>query len=75
MAELADAQIQVNIGPPTEAKAKDGCVERAAMVRTEAVAAESDLTLILQDLCLGHTVADVIMILGSVDIVMGEVDR
>ena len=45
------------------------------MVRTEAVAAESDLTLILQDLCLGHTVADVIMILGSVDIVMGEVDR
>ena len=30
---------------------------------------------ILEDLCLGHTVADVMVILGSVDIVMGEVDR
>jgi NADH-quinone oxidoreductase subunit D len=29
----------------------------------------------LEDLCLGHTVADVMVILGSVDIVMGEVDR
>src|SRR5260370_16038248 len=29
---------------------------------------------ILEDLCLGHTVADVMVILGSVDIVMGEVD-
>jgi NADH-quinone oxidoreductase subunit D len=36
---------------------------------------ESDLTLILEDLCLGHTVADVMVTLGSVDIVMGEVDR
>jgi NADH-quinone oxidoreductase subunit D len=30
---------------------------------------------ILEDMCLGHTVADVMIILGSVDIVMGEVDR
>jgi len=30
---------------------------------------------ILEDLCLGHVVADVMVILGSVDIVMGEVDR
>ncbi|MGZ5023089.1 MAG: NADH-quinone oxidoreductase subunit D, partial [Chthoniobacterales bacterium] len=29
----------------------------------------------LEDMCLGHTVADVMVILGSVDIVMGEVDR
>src|SRR5260370_7151072 len=29
---------------------------------------------VLEDLCLGHTVADVMVILGSVDIVMGEVD-
>ncbi|MBI4597524.1 MAG: NADH-quinone oxidoreductase subunit D [Candidatus Omnitrophica bacterium] len=30
---------------------------------------------ILEDMCLGHKVADVIIILGSIDIVMGEVDR
>jgi NADH-quinone oxidoreductase subunit D len=30
---------------------------------------------ILEDMCLGHTVADVMVILGSVDIVLGEVDR
>jgi len=30
---------------------------------------------ILEDMCLGHLVADVVIILGSVDIVMGEVDR
>ena len=30
---------------------------------------------ILEDLCLGGLVADVVVILGSVDIVMGEVDR
>src|ERR671936_587311 len=30
---------------------------------------------ILEDMCLGHTVADVMVILGSVDIVMGEVER
>jgi NADH-quinone oxidoreductase subunit D len=30
---------------------------------------------ILEDMCLGHTVADVVIILGSVDIVLGEVDR
>ena len=30
---------------------------------------------VLEDLCLGHNVADVVAILGSVDIVMGEVDR
>jgi NADH-quinone oxidoreductase subunit D len=30
---------------------------------------------ILEDMCLGHHVADVVIILGSVDIVMGEVDR
>jgi NADH-quinone oxidoreductase subunit D len=30
---------------------------------------------VLEELCLGHTVADVMVILGSVDIVMGEVDR
>ena len=29
----------------------------------------------LEDMCLGHTVADVVVILGSVDIVLGEVDR
>jgi NADH-quinone oxidoreductase subunit D len=33
-----------------------------------------NLTL-LEDLCLGHTVADVMVILGSIDIVLGEVDR
>ncbi len=30
---------------------------------------------ILEDMCLGHNIADVVIILGSVDIVMGEVDR
>ena len=30
---------------------------------------------VLEDLCLNHKVADVIIILGSIDIVMGEVDR
>ncbi len=30
---------------------------------------------ILEDMCLGHDVADVVAILGSVDIVLGEVDR
>jgi NADH-quinone oxidoreductase subunit D len=30
---------------------------------------------ILEDLCLGHTLADAVVILGAVDIVMGEVDR
>jgi NADH-quinone oxidoreductase subunit D len=30
---------------------------------------------VLEDLCLGRPVADVIVILGSVDIVLGEVDR
>jgi NADH-quinone oxidoreductase subunit D len=30
---------------------------------------------ILEDMCLGHVVADVMVILGSIDIVMGEVDR
>lgn len=30
---------------------------------------------ILEDMCLGQQVADVVIILGSVDIVMGEVDR
>jgi NADH-quinone oxidoreductase subunit D len=30
---------------------------------------------ILEDMCLGHTVADAVVILGSVDIVLGEVDR
>jgi NADH-quinone oxidoreductase subunit D len=30
---------------------------------------------ILEDMCLGRHVADVVIILGSVDIVMGEVDR
>jgi NADH-quinone oxidoreductase subunit D len=30
---------------------------------------------ILEDLCLGRTVADAVVILGSVDIVLGEVDR
>jgi NADH-quinone oxidoreductase subunit D len=33
-----------------------------------------NLTL-LERLCLGHTVADVIVIFGSIDIVLGEVDR
>ncbi|CAN5548027.1 hypothetical protein BH20VER3_BH20VER3_02130 [soil metagenome] len=35
---------------------------------------EPNLT-ILEDMCLGHTVADVMVILGSIDIVLGEVDR
>ncbi|MHB1936231.1 MAG: NADH-quinone oxidoreductase subunit D [Acidobacteriaceae bacterium] len=30
---------------------------------------------VLEDLCIGHNVADVVVILGSIDIVMGEVDR
>ncbi len=30
---------------------------------------------ILEDMCLGSNVADVVIILGSIDIVMGEVDR
>jgi NADH-quinone oxidoreductase subunit D len=30
---------------------------------------------ILEDLCLGQTVADAVIILGSIDIVLGEVDR
>ena len=30
---------------------------------------------VLEDMCLGRTVADVVVILGSVDIVLGEVDR
>jgi NADH-quinone oxidoreductase subunit D len=30
---------------------------------------------ILEDMCLGHNVADVVVILGSIDIVLGEVDR
>ncbi len=30
---------------------------------------------ILEDMCLGHIVADAVIILGSVDIVLGEVDR
>jgi len=30
---------------------------------------------VLEDLCLGHNVADIVVILGSVDIVLGEVDR
>ena len=30
---------------------------------------------ILEDMCLGQKVADAIVILGSVDIVLGEVDR
>ncbi len=29
----------------------------------------------LEDMCLGHKVADVVIILGSIDIVLGEVDR
>ena len=30
---------------------------------------------VLEDLCLGHSVGDVVVILGSIDIVLGEVDR
>jgi len=30
---------------------------------------------ILEDLCLGHKISDAVVILGSVDIVLGEVDR
>src|SRR5690606_36875214 len=30
---------------------------------------------VLEDMCLGHNVADTVIILGSVDIVHGEVDR
>jgi NADH-quinone oxidoreductase subunit D len=30
---------------------------------------------VLEDMCMGHTIADVVIILGSIDIVLGEVDR
>jgi NADH-quinone oxidoreductase subunit D len=30
---------------------------------------------VLEDMCLGHSVADSVIILGSIDIVLGEVDR
>ena len=30
---------------------------------------------VLEEMCLGHTMADVVIILGSIDIVLGEVDR
>ena len=30
---------------------------------------------LLEDMCLGHNVADIVIILGSIDIVLGEVDR
>jgi NADH-quinone oxidoreductase subunit D len=30
---------------------------------------------VLEDLCVGHTIADAVIILGSIDIVLGEVDR
>ena len=30
---------------------------------------------VLEDMCIGHTIADAVIILGSVDIVLGEVDR
>ncbi len=30
---------------------------------------------VLEDMCLGQSVADIVVILGSVDIVLGEVDR
>ena len=30
---------------------------------------------ILEDMCLGHTVGDIVIIAGSVDIVLDEVDR
>jgi len=30
---------------------------------------------ILEDMCLGQTIADAVVILGSIDIVLGEVDR
>ena len=30
---------------------------------------------ILEDMCLGQTIADAVIILGSIDIVLGEVDR
>ena len=30
---------------------------------------------VLEDMCLGHRISDAVVILGSVDIVLGEVDR
>jgi NADH-quinone oxidoreductase subunit D len=30
---------------------------------------------VLEDMCLGHSIADAVIILGSIDIVLGEVDR
>jgi NADH-quinone oxidoreductase subunit D len=30
---------------------------------------------VLEDMCLGHSISDVVVILGSIDIVLGEVDR
>ena len=33
------------------------------------------LTTVLEDMCVGQNIADVVVILGSIDIVMGEVDR
>ena len=50
----------------------DGGAESVSLSR--ASASFINLT-ILEDMCLGHTVADVVVILGSIDIVMGEVDR
>jgi len=29
----------------------------------------------LEEMCIGHTVADIVVVLGSIDIVLGEVDR
>ena len=30
---------------------------------------------VLEDICIGHKIADIVIILGSIDIVLGEVDR
>ena len=69
------AQIQVNIGRRQRLKPMTVASSARRWSGPKRSRPESDLTLILQDLCLGHTVADVMVILGSVDIVIGVVDR
>ena len=50
----------------------DGSGESVSLPRASA---ELHQPHVLEDMCLGHTVADVMVILGSIDIVLGEVDR
>ena len=49
-------------------------MERPIRIVTESGRHLINLT-ILEDMCLGENIADTVIILGSVDIVLGEVDR